>query len=833
MSGKLFIGSQDLEISFLAIVGQKAVDISTLPSMWVPNYFVISSDLFERWKQHRSCSDLLSREELTNLGTLIQSLVHSEEKVLIVRSSSSDEGMGQRGKYLSQEIRGSNVNKLLDCIQNIYFNTYNLNVDSLGDSRLALIVQEFKQPIHSGHLSNERRIARRIQDWVYEFETGKNWNFAIKSHYKNANPETVLKANNHKQLINTLRNIATYFDYLHQRRHLEWVWDGNNVWVVQGDGDIELVGNNPAKYLEPSYPIEKNAKFQILNIWSEANSVKWNKISNQLDFKKARLPTYPIWVLESPVILEQIARGVYSSPLLDDLTKLAKYPIVIRSDIDKNKYPDDKQNLPRSDNLNSINKIQEFLSNKSKELMEKYSPEGFCFILHQYIPCKSSALCFSKKDNPRVKIDAIWGLADGLQYFQHDTYEYDTSIGIVIHDGPDYKEKYLAPDPKGKWEYVYSGNPWDWKSSLTEGEIHAISMGSITLSKLLQKDIVTMWFAGIPQNTNIPAVIPWWFDESENTTGIVTQSDQSAFNRNVVLITSSSDLDNLESGPKKQEVALKLNPGPDLLRDTDFIDKIIKVAKAHDRPVQLCGSPLSHAYYRLQNKGVKVTCEAHLYRKSKISKSKVFEPKYFNKLVRDKIPQIILSHGEHVNMKKISSNELVEALKRKTIEEAYEIYRSDNEVSIREELSDLYEVMMTLAQIYQITPEMIKTTAKNKKLAKGGFKEGTYLLQTLEIPLMTSQNDSTLIFADQLGIISKASNLPEFQNRTLTIPLVPPLARPIMIKLSENVKPRENQSVYLQIKYENTKISIEFIISDKTKQSPELIIAEPNEPVIE
>jgi len=826
MSGKLFIKPGDLEISFPAIVGQKALDISILPIRWVPSYFVISSNLFENWKKIQTISGLIGKDDLSELKLLIESLQHSEKKQLIVRSSSSDEGMRQRGKYLSQEIIVPNIEQLLVGINKIFLHAHQGNSKTNDDFRLALIVQELKHTIHRGHLSNEKRVARRIQDWLYQFDTGKGevGNFAIKSHYQNANPGNQLKAHNFKELINTLRDVATYFDDLHQRLHLEWVWDGSNLWIVQGDQDVNSIGTSPTKFLTPSFPIKRDYKFQILKNWSEADQTKWDKISNQFQFKQARLPTYPIWVLEDANVLEKMANAKFPTPILNDLNQLGQYPIVIRTDINKKiGHTDETLNLPRSDTLNSIEKIQEFISIRAKIFLKRYSPEDFCFILHQYIPCKSSAFSLSRKDNPRISIDAIWGIADGLQYFPHDTFEYDTSIGTLIRDDPDFKEKFLAPDPKGDWQYVYSGSAWDWKSSLSPKEIHEISMGSVALSKLLKKDLVTMWFVGIPPNTNIPAIIPWWSKESKDITNIVSPSDKSVFNRKIELISLPSDLDKLESIPLRQDVALKLNPGPELLRSKEFINKIIHVAKTYDLPVEMCGSPLSHAYYLLQNAGVKISCEGRLYRKSKIFKTKVSEPKTFDKLVRDKIPQIISAHGEQVSTRKVSENDLVQALKRKTIEEAYELFRTDNETDVREELSDLYEVMMTLASIYKITPEMIKTSAKKKKTAKGGFKDGVYLLQTLEIPLLPEEDGRTLFTENLLGIVPKPINIPEFKNRQLTIPVIPPPIQTIKIKLPENVAQCDNQSIYLLIKYENTKISVEFIATSKTKQGSKLI----------
>ena len=137
MSGKLFIKPGDLEISFPAIVGQKALDISILPIRWVPSYFVISSNLFENWKKIQTISGLIGKDDLSELKLLIESLQHSEKKQLIVRSSSSDEGMRQRGKYLSQEIIVPNIEQLLVGINKIFLHAHQGNSKTNDDFRLA------------------------------------------------------------------------------------------------------------------------------------------------------------------------------------------------------------------------------------------------------------------------------------------------------------------------------------------------------------------------------------------------------------------------------------------------------------------------------------------------------------------------------------------------------------------------------------------------------------------------------------------------------------------------------------------------------------------------
>lgn len=822
MNGRLFIRPSDLEISFPAIVGQKAKNLSTLPMCWVPEYFVISSILYERWKEKGNISDLLSGEEYSELNTFLKSLVHSGECQMIVRSSSDDEGLKQRGTYLSNEIRQPDSQKILLSINSIFSQANQKSSKIPGGLKLAVIVQELKEAIHQGHLSNERRLARRVQDWVYEFAVGDVGTFAIKSHYTNADSKATIKASSQKELMKALRSVATHFDDLKQRRHLEWVWDGSQVWLVQGDVDVDIAGTNPYKFLTPNFPVRDDYEFQILKHWSNADLKKWSKIENQLHFKEAGLPNYPLWVLEDQNILNEIGEGNFSAQITSEIRQLARYPVVVRMDIDKQKKElGENLDLPRSDTLNSAEKVHEFISTNTKNFLAHYSSSDFCFILHQYIPCKSSAFSFSLEDNPRVSIDSLWGIADGLHYLHYDSFEYDTSIGALVRDDPDYKQEYLAPDPNGDWQFVYSGKPWDWSPSLSKEEIQEISKGAVALSKILKKNLIIMWLVGIPKNTSIPAVIPWWYEEKQNIPEVVSALDRSVFNRRIVQISTQSDLNALASLDDRNDITIKLSPQPDLLRDRKFIDKIVKISKEYDMPIEMCGSPLCHAYYLLQCAGIRVSIESRLYRKSKIFRTKNIKPKTFDKLVRDGIPQIILGHGEQVSTITVQDSDLVKALKEKVVEESYELFWADNEISVREELSDLWEVIKTLAEVYHISPATIQTSASKKKKLKGGFKGGVYLRQTIENPLIAVKDNQLLISASQLDFTPRPRNIPELKNNRLYVSLIPPSMQPIKIKLPKQTK-QEDESGYILVRYEGKKIIIEFIKDTKIEQAPRL-----------
>ena len=42
--------------------------------------------------------------------------------------------------------------------------------------------------------------------------------------------------------------------------------------------------------------------------------------------------------------------------------------------------------------------------------------------MHNYIPAPASAFAYAKPEESVVKIEALWGLPEGLYYYSHDKY---------------------------------------------------------------------------------------------------------------------------------------------------------------------------------------------------------------------------------------------------------------------------------------------------------------------------------------------------------------------------------------------------------------------------
>ena len=96
----------------------------------------------------------------------------------------------------------------------------------------------------------------------------------------------------------------------------------------------------------------------------------------------------------------------------------------------------------------------------------------------------------------------------------------------------------------------------------------------------------------------------------------------------------------------------------------------------------------------------------------------------YNKLVRDKIPDIIRAAGETPNIRILEQDEYLAHLEAKLDEEVGEYHRDQN----LEELADILEVVVALAQAMGCTKEELMEVYRKKHDARGGFEQRIFLV---------------------------------------------------------------------------------------------------------
>lgn len=101
--------------------------------------------------------------------------------------------------------------------------------------------------------------------------------------------------------------------------------------------------------------------------------------------------------------------------------------------------------------------------------------------------------------------------------------------------------------------------------------------------------------------------------------------------------------------------------------------------------------------------------------------------KVYNKLVRDKIPQIMKKNGADPVIKILDDEEYLDELNKKLLEELNEYLESSN----IEELADLEEVLLAILKYKNISPEEFTELRLSKVNKRGAFNNKIYLEKEL------------------------------------------------------------------------------------------------------
>lgn len=102
--------------------------------------------------------------------------------------------------------------------------------------------------------------------------------------------------------------------------------------------------------------------------------------------------------------------------------------------------------------------------------------------------------------------------------------------------------------------------------------------------------------------------------------------------------------------------------------------------------------------------------------------------KIYNKLVRDRIPEIIETSGETCKIKILSDDEYLKMIDAKLDEELAEYHRDQN----IEELADLLEVIRAAVIARGYTIEELESIRADKAEKRGTFKKKILLIETIE-----------------------------------------------------------------------------------------------------
>ncbi|MFA6410184.1 MAG: nucleoside triphosphate pyrophosphohydrolase [Candidatus Buchananbacteria bacterium] len=103
--------------------------------------------------------------------------------------------------------------------------------------------------------------------------------------------------------------------------------------------------------------------------------------------------------------------------------------------------------------------------------------------------------------------------------------------------------------------------------------------------------------------------------------------------------------------------------------------------------------------------------------------------KIYKKLVRDKIPRICEKTGETPKYFVLSQNRFKAELKNKLLEEANELAKARPD-EIKNEIADVYEVLLNLAKTAKIPWSQVEKFRIIKNQKRGSFKKRYFLVST-------------------------------------------------------------------------------------------------------
>ena len=102
--------------------------------------------------------------------------------------------------------------------------------------------------------------------------------------------------------------------------------------------------------------------------------------------------------------------------------------------------------------------------------------------------------------------------------------------------------------------------------------------------------------------------------------------------------------------------------------------------------------------------------------------------KSYNKLVRDRIPEIIEASGAECKTEILADEKYLEMIDAKLDEELAEYHKDQN----IEELADLLEVIYSVAIAHGYSIEELERIRENKVEKRGAFNKKIFLIKTVE-----------------------------------------------------------------------------------------------------
>jgi len=730
--------------------GTKVAGLQILAPAWVPPYVALPAWLSDEWIADPADWVARARRKGINLDHAATLLAGGSSQAIIVRSSAVGEGLDDRGLYRSVRLTpNAPFREVVAAIENIYrhFTTHGRH------SAMGICLQRYLAPDLAGHVSNEMHVSATRNQWKFQIESpafapdrGLNSKFAVA-------PDEMapLGLNSQRDIGSALRRACHWVNLrIDGRSHLEWCVANGKLWIVQVDQESPTSsGVNP--HIMPTAravatAVESISAKSIFSLYRVQDDPPWRKLRNVRDFWTGAEPPRHRLFFATGDRLEAIlgSRGG-AARLASEIDELTGGRAVLRTDCSNAAVR--TFNLPRThtvDGAAAASWIRETLA----AMASKGAAAGeIAIILHRYIPARAAAWTYYSIGDDFVQIDCLWGLPDGLQFLPHDTLQVDARTGDELAVQVRFKPDLLQEQDDGSWRYVGIARQYGRDRVLSREALRHLALETVAIARKIKDRAQIMWFCDLPEELGIGQHLPWF--RSKEYAGFEPAARPALPTK---AARNLADLDVLDRDTSR--FIIQVTPDVELIREDDtFLDRVIAIARARSLPVELDGSILGHAYYRLRGAGILVL---------------VPQPKYprvrgrhrHYKVVRDAIPQNIQAKGERVTFARLLPGEASVALIGKLFEEGLELNAARGPAQKIEELADVLEVVRGLAVTNGIDWDNLLATALEKRQKRGGFEQQTVLLETARpmpdrgaMPGMPSDQQPSISLRD-LGVVT-------------------------------------------------------------------------------
>ncbi len=715
---------QEDQRAIVSAYGAKSVGLARLPEAWRPPGLAISADV---------CRAARSTRANTAVSAFIRSVMPAitawaqeanAGSHLILRSSSTHETLLDRGKFDTLDVRDWDETRLSAAALEICRRF----IVSGAPGEMALLLHPLKERMLEGHLANFKRVSKTRNQWEFECartdppsRTGGRFN--SQRHSAPGRLANLPSVRGEEALIDLLKQVGAWLaENVEPLVSVEWVADGHSLWLVQCDDEADppdAVDPRKLSFAKPSTGGSGNAP-EPFALYKLGDATPVRKLKLLDDFAVEGFgAAHAIHHATAQQIAPILANALERAKLAAEIDAFGPDGVVIRSDAD-GMPPGEGMNLPRTDSADGAKAVP-WLEEKSAWFASRgVAANRTHFLVHRFIPARVSAWSFAAPDDRTVRVDSLWGIPDGIQFYPHDTVEFDLVSQTVARSRIEFKPYFIWPKSGGRWEKLSVVSQQGRCICLSREDTAYIAGYTSAVAKKLGAPAQIMWFCDFPAWMSERLPLPW-YREKHALTPIALEAAPALPS---VVIRTMSDIAALaDSSAKGKPKKIILEPDPALIRERTFLDGIVQAAKQGGHSIVLDGSVLGHAFYQIRAAGVPV------YSSRGPSRRRTLKKREFGKLVRDGIPDVIMRKGEAVTYGRVPPTFRRSLLVAKAFEELWELFEARGNAQV-EELADLYEVLSALLADAGLTWEEVALQAATKRADRGGFERGIVLLGT-------------------------------------------------------------------------------------------------------